>query len=211
MTASLYSRFGGVPVSYDVLKTALARYKSPHGRLKLLERRGEVVPLRRGLYLCTDVAHAYSRHLIANHLVFSYVSYESALSLAGMIPERVYTVKSACLGRSRVITNATGSYRYIQVPRDYFNVGVTRAREADGHYYLVATPTKALCDLMLASPGLRLQSEGAVREYLYESLRMDEEGVRSLDAAVAHGCAEAANKKRRELQLLERTIKHERI
>lgn len=207
----MYSKFGGVPVSGDVLKTALGAYKSPQARIKLLQRRGELIPLRRDLYLCTEPGREYARHLVANHMLPSYVSYESALSQAGMIPERVYTVKSACKARGREISNATGCYRYIQVPDGYFNLGLTRGQDTGGHYYMLATPAKALCDLVLATPGLRLQSAKAVREYLCDNLRMEPESVAALDADIIRACAAATNKKKRELQLLEKVVRNERI
>lgn len=209
MTASLYSRFGGVPVSYDVLKTALARYKSPHGRLKLLERRGEVVPLRRGLYVCRREGTLLSEGLIANQIVTpSYISYETALSWHGIIPERVAVVRSACTARSKEFRNATGRYTYTQVAPGYFELGQTmQGNGADA--YVMARPEKALCDLILSTPRLRLQSPRAARTYAEYYLRVDMDELAGWDADLIHACALAANKKNKDLLHLERMIRDE--
>ena len=209
MSPSLYSQFGGVPVSYDVLKAALSRYKSPHGRLKLLERRGEVVPLRRGLYVCRREGTLLSEGLIANQIVTpSYISYETALSWHGIIPERVAVVRSACTARSKKFRNATGRYTYTQVAPGYFELGQTmQGNGADA--YVIARPEKALCDLILSTPRLRLQTPRAARTYAEYYLRVDMDELAGWDADLIHACALAANKKNKDLLHLERMIRDE--
>ncbi len=211
MQKNLYRIYGGVPVTGDTLCAAMAGYKAPRARLALLQRRGELIPLRRNLYVCTEDGHAYSRFLIANHLLLSYVSFESALAQAGLIPERVYTITSACLARSRSVTNATGHYRFVQLPQPYFGVGVTSQQTEEGYRYLIARPEKALCDLVLASPRLRLQSSKAAEVYLSDFLRIDTEDWRRLDPAIFRECADKTHKKKRELEMLYTLISHEHV
>lgn len=211
MQKNLYRIYGGVPVTGDALCAAMAGYKAPRARLALLQRRGELIPLRRNLYVCTEEGHTYSRFLIANHLLLSYVSFESALAQAGLIPERVYTVTSACLARSRSVSNATGHYRFVQLPQPYFGVGVTSRQTEEGYRYLIARPEKALCDLVLASPRLRLQSPKAAEVYLSDFLRMDMEDWHRLDPAILRECADKAHKKKRELEMLYTLISHEHV
>ena len=126
MEVSMYQLFGGVPVSAGVLRSALPGLRAPQARLALLQQRGELIPLRRDLYVCSDGRGDYSRGVIANHLLApSYVSYETVLYREGLIPERVHIIKSSCLARGRRFENATGVYEYIRVPREYYAVGVT--------------------------------------------------------------------------------------
>lgn len=211
MQAGLYKRFGGVPVSGDTLCSSMAEYKAPRARLALLQRRGELIPLRRNLFVCTDGEHAYSRFLIANHLLLSYVSFESALAQAGLIPERVYTVTSACLARSRSFSNATGEYRFVQMPQPYFGIGITMGQTEEGYRYLIAHPEKALCDVIVAAPRLRLQSPRAAAAYLTDFLRIAPEDWRSLNTDIIAECAEKAHKKNRDLAMLHTLISHEHI
>lgn len=208
MSVSFAKEFGEVPVSSAELKTVLKDYRAPMSRIGGLLRHGDIISLRRNLYLCTP--DAYSRELIANHLSApSYVSYETVLSNAGIIPERVHTVKSSCLGRGRHYENATGHYEYISVPREYYPEGVTIGRTAQGNGYLTARPEKALCDLILATPGLRLQSPKAAREYLAIYLRADMEAVAEWSADLVHTLAELSTKKKNDLYNLERMLRNE--
>ena len=54
MEVSMYQLFGGVPVSAGVLRSALPGLRAPQARLALLQQRGELIPLRRDLYVCSD-------------------------------------------------------------------------------------------------------------------------------------------------------------
>ena len=147
MELSMQKVFGCVPVTSGELKPELGRYRAPQARLALLRKRGELIPLRRNLYLCNP--ESYSPELIANRLIEpSYLSYETVLSACGIIPERVYCIRSSCLKRGRSFDNATGHYEYIRVPRAYYPEGVTIRKTEQGLCYLSATPEKALCDLI---------------------------------------------------------------
>lgn len=208
MRQDLGKSFGCVPVTAGVLRHALSRLKAPQSNIMQRERRGEVVSLRRNLYLCTP--EDYSRELIANHMLApSYVSYETVLSMCGVIPERVHIVRSSCLVRGRVFENSTGKYEYVRVPRAYYPEGVTICRTPQGYAYLAARPEKAICDLILASPGLRIQSARMARSYLEEYLRADMESVAGWDADLIHRLAELTDKKKNDLFHLERMLRHE--
>lgn len=212
MKDSMYSMFASVPVSTGVLCSALPGLRAPQARLALLQQRGELIPLRRNLYLCSDGRAGYSRGLIANHLLApSYVSYETVLFQEGLIPERVHVVKSSCLTRSRRFENATGVYDYIRVPQGYYAVGVTMHRTEQGYVYLRATPEKALCDLVLDSVGLRLQSRRAAGVYLDEFLRMDQDARMRLNPEIVAECADASTRKSADLKNIALFLSHERL
>ncbi len=209
MRDSLSKMFGPVPVSRGLITDEMKDYRAPGERLSLLRRKGELTRLKQGLYLALpqDGTAPYSRELIANHLYSpSYVSFESVLSTEGLIPERVEEVHSACMGRSRSYTNSTGRYRYTHLPLPYFAIGTRSVRTEGGLYYMAATPEKALCDLIVATPRLRLQSARALRCYLAEDLRLDEELFSRFNPDIIHQCATAAHKKSSILQLLEQLL-----
>lgn len=209
METTIAERFGSVPITSGILQRTLHQYRSPRARIHLLQQRGDLIFLRRDLYMC-KTAQGYSRGLIANHLLGpSYVSYESVLSDLGIIPERVYCIRSSCIARSRSFENETGRYEYIQVPQDYFAVGLRSVETPQGHYYLSATPEKALCDLILATPGLRIQSQKAAREYLEIYLRADMEAIYRMDAGIIADCVSVTHKKKADLKQLERLIRHD--
>lgn len=218
MATSLIKQFGTVPVNMHALKSAFKpRHKeswSPMSKIAFLQRNGTLVRLRRDLYLCLpeEGVGTYSRELVANHLLHpSYVSYETVLSRAGVIPERVTLLKSSCMKRGKVFDNATGRYEYIQVPEAYFPIGLTRQKTEEGYFYLTATAEKALCDLIVSSSNLRIQSIKTMRSYLEEYLRADWDMISEMNLSIIRACAEKTNKKKNELNFLERTICRERV
>ncbi|MCH5284071.1 MAG: type IV toxin-antitoxin system AbiEi family antitoxin domain-containing protein [Akkermansiaceae bacterium] len=207
MPQSLHQIFGNKPVSTALLRRELTDFQSPRAHLALLVRRGELTHLRRGLYLCRETGQSISEAQIANELVSpSYISYETALSWLGIIPEHVHTIKSACLGRSRSFENSTGRYTYTQLPFEYFQLGQSVGYTSDGVAYQIASAEKALCDLVLATPHLRLQSPKAARIYLEDFLRADEDELSSLNPDLIYTLALAAHKKKNDLFHLETTL-----
>ncbi|MCG2687903.1 hypothetical protein L6260_03820, partial [Candidatus Parcubacteria bacterium] len=60
--------------------------------------------------------------------------------------------------------------------------------------YLIAEPEKALCDLMITTARLRLQSVKAIQIYLEENLRLDFSAI-ELDTEIVRQCIEAGRNK----------------
>jgi predicted transcriptional regulator of viral defense system len=115
---------------------------------------GRLVQLRRGVYLLPAGLrrHLASRERIANLLVTpSYLSLETALSLHGLIPERVPAATSVTTGRPAVFDTPIGSFRYRHVRLDFF-LGFGEMT-LGGEALLVARPEKALLDLFYLSAG----------------------------------------------------------
>jgi hypothetical protein len=107
--------------------------------------------------------------------------------------------------RAKQFENAFGRFEYISVPTDYFSIGI-RQQIVDNEYaYLIATPEKALCDLILATSNLRLQSVKAMQAYLEDDLRIDFSAVQNFDLDIIRQCIEVGRKKG-ELELLMRFL-----
>ena len=126
--------------------------------LKRAVARREVWRVRRGLYCLSD---RYSRRRVdplelAQRIHGpSYVSLEAALSYHGWIPEAVQAVTSAALGRSRTFDTPVGLFSFTRVPQRRFLAGVRRVsvdreRREGGSAFFLATPLKALADLVYA-------------------------------------------------------------
>ena len=111
-------------------------------------RARDLIRLRRGLYLFPQRLQKgpVSSFVIANRLYApSYVSFESALSYHGLIPEGVYTTTSACFQRkNKTFTNALGDFSFDTVPCRPFFMGVARGKREG----LLAHPLRALFDLL---------------------------------------------------------------
>ncbi|NLG83333.1 MAG: hypothetical protein GX493_01730 [Firmicutes bacterium] len=118
-------------------------------------RSGRLLQLRRGLYALAPPFQKNPPHpfLVANRLVGgSYVSLQSALAYYGLIPEGVHAVTSVTPGRPVTFHTPLGRYEYRHLKpsllRGYILTAVGNGQEA----YL-ATPEKALLDLIYLTPG----------------------------------------------------------
>lgn len=137
---------------------------------------GKVLQLRRGVYTLPDNnPHPF---VVANHLVAgSYVSLQMALDYYHLIPEHVAVVTSVTTGRPSKWENRFGRFVYRHInPALFF--GIEYRLLVNGEYAFVATPEKALLDLIYLKPqgdsaayieSLRLQHTEILNiGYLYE-------------------------------------------
>ena len=145
-------------------------------------RAGRVLQLRRGLYALAPPWRKRLPHpfLVANRLApGAYVSGLSALAFAHAIPEHVAEVTSITSGRphSRNLPLGRFSFRHLKAELLF---GYRQTALGDGQQAFVATPEKALLDLVYLQPG------GDDEAYLQE-LRLNFEALRleALDALAA--------------------------
>jgi predicted transcriptional regulator of viral defense system len=189
-----------IPFSSAVLRSFLNNLKYPKNKISDMEKKGELIRLKRDLYVYSK--SAISRELIANHLYgVSYVSLETALAYHGMIPERVYVVRSMTTKRAKTFATPLGSFEYKTVSANYFSIGLQQEVVENQYAFLIATPTKAICDMIATTPNLRLQSVKAMQNYLTEDLRIDSEILKTLDKDIIKQCIDVGQKKA-ELKLL---------
>ena len=168
-------KFQGVPFSVADLKTDLADYSAIRMKLSRLVEQGVLVRLKRGFF-CLGPEYSEKRielGVIANALYGpSYVSFEAALSLYGLIPERVYGSTSAVIRRAKTFKTPFGCFRFYQIPEAVWGVGVRSERTPNGTY-LMANPTKALCDTLFRKQLLRVTSPKTLRDFLEVDMRFD--------------------------------------
>jgi len=201
---AVLNQFGIIPIDTAALKAALDDYKSPKDKITTLEQSGLLIRLKRGLFVVAPMVHSQplSKELIANHIYGpSYISLQTALSFYGLIPERVHTVCSMTTKRSSSFINPLGNFDYITVPAAYFAIGIRQEIVNNNYAYLIATPEKALCDMIVETKGLKLQSIKAIQNYLEEDLRVDLSIIEHYDIDIIYQCMELGSKKR-ELTLL---------
>lgn len=159
-------------------KAFLTRYASPAHKLSQLVDKGMLIRLRRGLYAKTK---NFDHYLAANHLVStSYVSFETALSHYGLIPERVEIIMSVTERHAVRFSTTLGDFAFHEQTLDLFATSYRIEAKAD-YSIRIATPEKALLDTL--SPA-RLRSDSLkpynMREYVRESLRIEETALRNL-------------------------------
>lgn len=160
-----------IPVTSNVLASYLSDFKAPTQKIAEMEKSGEIVRLKRGLFIKSSAG--YNLPLIANHIYApSYVSKETALRYYGLIPEHVYAVTSVCLNRSRAFDTPLGRFTYDLLPLEYYRLDIALHQE-NNICYQMATPEKALADLIVLSTGVRLRYLSEMRSYLEDYLRID--------------------------------------
>jgi hypothetical protein len=89
---------------------------------------------------------------------------------------------------------------------DYYRIGLRMERSKTGESYLIASPEKALCDLLVNTRGLQIRSRISMLSYLEDFLRIDEESLATLKTGLIHECAGLGPKKET-LHFLEEGIK----
>ena len=201
-------QLGNIPVTASVLETLFPRIKRGNQKIRLLVRDKQIFRLKKGLYVCNPevTGKILSTELIANHLCApSYVSMSSALRYYGMIPEAVYTMQSMILKHARSFDTPLGRFEYRYISKEAFSVGLTSIQK-EGFAFVMATPEKALCDLIANSAKVNLRYVKDVEIYLEEDIRMEMEDFRQLDPKIFEAYA-AVGKKADSIRTLLKLLK----
>ncbi len=141
-------------------------------------KKGSLIHLKKGIYLIKEKTYPVDSYEIAQQLYGpSYISFESALSYHGWIPEAVYTTTSATTKRSTSMRPLLGMFSYERTPEDQFFMAVERI-ETKESTYLMAHPWKALADYMY----VRRKKWKSFAEAI-EDLRLDEASIEIADKA----------------------------
>ncbi len=190
-------KFQGVPFSTADLETVLGNYSATRMKISRLVKEGVLVRLRRDFFC---LGPKYSQKLIEHGVIAndlygpSYVSFETALSLYGLIPERTYLTMSAVIRRGKYYKTPFGSFGYYQVPESVWGIGVRVEHTANGAY-MMANPTKALCDTLLRKHRLRITSPKSLREFLEVDMRFDFDYLEKPDVDVLRTYASCGRKR----------------
>jgi hypothetical protein len=185
MPDDLRGRIDGEEFDYLALLHALREYARPRDRITELLRRGEIVRVKKGLYVFGErhAARPFSRELLAN-LIYgpSYLSHEWALHHHGLIPERPAAVTSVACGRARRFSTPLGLFLYRPLPLRAYRIGIDLAAPDGGPPFLVATPEKALADKVHDERGTTLLARYQMKAYLIDRLGITPERLAGLDA-----------------------------
>jgi len=207
MFHAILDNCGVIPLRTANLHTMLAKYNSPKDKIAYMEKKNEIIRLKRGLYVSSPTIHKQllSRELIANHLYGpSYVSLETALSFYGIIPERTETMRSITFKRSKKFKTSLGLFEYQSIPSKIYSIGFRQEFVGDNYAYLIATPEKALCDLLLVTANLKFSSKKSMINFLELDLRADLSAVK-WNTGVVQECINAG-KKAKELFYLKEVL-----
>jgi len=174
-TAEIRAQLDRDVFDYQQLTGCLSGLRKPRDKINKLLRRGDIVRIRKGLYTFGRLYRRgpLSRELLAN-LIYgpSYISLEYALSYHGLIPERVSTVTSVALGRSREFDTPVGTFTYRSLSLQRYAVGAQLVESPAGSF-LIACGEKALADKVWTDKRFSGTRRSDFGPYLEEDLRID--------------------------------------
>lgn len=152
---------------YSLIKRALAKK--------------EIIRIKRGLY-CLPKKYLKKKinlYTVAQYIYGpSYISLESALSWHGWIPEAVYTLTSVSFNKSKDYKTPIGNFSYNHVRQNIFYKSVERHIDQEGYIFFIAKPLKALVDYIYIN-----KIDYSSTDYLFKSLRIDEEELNNLKSS----------------------------
>lgn len=168
----------------DFLELSALAGRGSAGRDKISRwmKSGIIVGVVPGLYVSAPELRKrpVSLEILANRIYGpSYVSFESVLARAGLIPEEVRNLVSATPKRNRDVDTPLGRFSYRHLPREAYSFGYVREDLPDETGYLIARPEKAILDLLYMTGSLR--SVRSLEDRLFGDLRIDFEGWANLD------------------------------
>lgn len=154
--------------------------KTPDSRQAIIKRaigKGYLMSIRRDLYLIKNSKRTLLNSFEIATIIYgpSYVSFESALSYHGWIPEAVRTITCASVKRAKAFETPIGIFSYEHIPIKAFPFGVEQHPQ-DAVILFIASPVKAIADMIYARRRT-WESIGA----LSEDLRIEIESFKSSD------------------------------
>lgn len=179
-------------------------------KARRLEQEERIIRLKKGLYVrsAEDGAQPVPE-LIANHLYGpSYVSLQSALRHYGLIPERVYETQSMTIKHSRSFETPLGVFSYFSCPVDYFPIGIRQHQEGETSF-LIASPEKALCDILAKTQRLKIESTDRLIDYLENYLRFDSKALKTFDIDILQQCLDKTVTRKKNISTLINLVENE--
>jgi hypothetical protein len=164
--------------SHSAIMDELKAYASPRSKLTRLIKSDELIQVRRGLFV--DDRTTSLRSLAPVVYGPSYISFQSALAIWNLIPERVPVMISASFNKNKDKAYHTplGEFRYLYLPNTVYPYGIQLQKE-NGMGYLIASPEKALCDMVYKTSSLLHTAD--IEAFLLENLRMELEELLKFD------------------------------
>jgi predicted transcriptional regulator of viral defense system len=116
-------------------------------------KKGLLIRLRQGYYTFPDYLNKSDFTLLCANQIYrpSYVSLHTALAFYGIIPEAVVQITSVTSLKTANFINDLGEYQYKSVKQELM-FGYDIKPLDSGHSLQIATPEKALLDLLYLNP-----------------------------------------------------------
>lgn len=87
------------------------------------------------------------------------------------------------LKHAKAFDTPLGKFEYTHISRKAFPIGLSSIKK-DGYAFVIATPEKALCDLIANSTNVNLRYIKDAEIYLEEDIRMERDEFKQMDAGI---------------------------
>ena len=155
----------------DLLMYEYRNYSNIYNKIINEENKKNLIKIRRGLYETNPSANPLT---LANAILSpSYISFETALSYYGMIPERVYAIKSATFmkNKKKEFSNHFGLFLYCDINKNAYPYDICQI-EIENVKVAIASKEKALIDMIsILSPRNNIKE---LEDLIFNDLRIDE-------------------------------------
>lgn len=164
--------------TFNELKEQYKDYSNIKTKISRDVEYGKIYRIIKGLYE-TDI-NTPNYYLALSIYGPSYISFRFALAYYHLIPERVYEVTCASFNKykTKIYKNNFGTFSYLSIPKRVFHLGINY-HCYDGYSIFIASIEKALADMVYSISPLKNYKE--MESYLFEDLRLEEEGLELLD------------------------------
>lgn len=178
---------------------------SPKMKISDLVSKGELIPIKRGIYLHGKVYKRHYSKLVLAGMIYgpSAISFEYALSYHGLIPERVELIQSICFKRDKIFETPIGNFKYKYISEKLYSLGISYHQTELGNFFM-ATPEKAICDMAYFEKFVHFSE---VEKYLFDSLRIDKSELAKMDLELLNELE--STYKRKSVQMIVRAIKEQ--
>jgi hypothetical protein len=168
---------------YNLLLHALRGYKKPRDKIRGLIKNKDILRVKKGLYvLGKEYNKPYNKYILANQVYGpSYITGQTALAFWNMIPERVELIISMTTKRKKLFETPVGRFSYLYCPKKAFNIGIRLEDTGDQKRFLIASPEKALCDMIAMQTHISTKKE--MKEFL-ELMRLDDSFIQNIDLSL---------------------------
>jgi len=158
----------------------LKYYASPKAKLTRMISGEEIIQIKRGLFVENNDINLSLKSLSSLLYGPSYVSFQTALEFYGLIPERVDITTCASYGKNKnkEFQTSVGKFIYNHIPNQAYPYD-TVILEENGQKFLIATPEKAICDMLYRTK--IIQTETELLNLLIEDWRIDFEQLKLLN------------------------------
>jgi len=193
---------------YNLLLYVLRNYKKPRDKIRGLIQGNDIIRVKKGIYvLGRDYNKPYNKYVLANLLYGpSYITGQTALSFWNLIPERVELMISMTTKRKKLFETPVGKFSYLYCPKRAFSIGIKLEDAGDEKKFLIASPEKALCDIVATQNHIATQEE--MNEFI-ELMRLDSSFYDKLDYSLLEEIK--AGFRRQRLKLLLNCLKESHV